>query len=171
MTGKSLLTVGSVEWTRDNIAAFGGDPARYFTRDPTSKSTILTRWFSISLWGQSAGGASSSYYSYAWRDDPIVTGFIADSGAAGLASGTDYAQSNFTSLAFLVGCGNLSDSATVTCLRNVPAGTLENALSTSDGLDFGPTPDGTVVFANYTERAVQGLVADVVSISHPDCPD
>ncbi|KAK5168218.1 uncharacterized protein LTR77_006787 [Saxophila tyrrhenica] len=136
-----------VEWTRDNIAAFGGDPSR------------------ITLWGQSAGGASTSMYSYAWRSDPIVSGLIADSGAAGLSVGEiDKAQTNFTSLASVVGCKGLSDAATLTCMRNVPAGTLENALSTSEGLDFGPTPDGMVVFGNYTKRAAEGLVADVPMI-------
>ena len=54
----------AVEWVRDNIAGFGGDPTR------------------ITLFGQSAGGASVDYYSYAWTSDPIVAGFIPESGTA-----------------------------------------------------------------------------------------
>ncbi|TDZ30760.1 Acetylcholinesterase [Colletotrichum trifolii] len=41
----------AVEWVRDNIAHFGGDPAR------------------ILLWGQSAGAAAVSYYQYAYYED------------------------------------------------------------------------------------------------------
>src|SRR5436190_14586297 len=47
----------AIEWVRDNIAAFGGDPSR------------------ITIFGQSAGSASVDYYSYAYTSDPIVAGF------------------------------------------------------------------------------------------------
>ena len=39
-----------VEWARDNIAAFGGDPTR------------------ITIFDQSAGSASIDFYSYAWKE-------------------------------------------------------------------------------------------------------
>jgi carboxylesterase type B len=55
----------SVEWVRDNIAAFGGDPKR------------------IVLFGQSAGADSVDLYSHAWHDkDPIVSGLISQSGVS-----------------------------------------------------------------------------------------
>ncbi|GIK07729.1 hypothetical protein Aspvir_003396 [Aspergillus viridinutans] len=54
----------AVEWVRDNIAAFGGDPSR------------------ITLFGESAGGTSVDHYSYAWKDDPIVHALIVQSGNA-----------------------------------------------------------------------------------------
>src|ERR1700761_8281259 len=55
----------AVEWTRDNIAAFGGDPKR------------------ITIFGESAGGGSVDMYAYAWKKDPIIAGIIAQSGSAG----------------------------------------------------------------------------------------
>jgi hypothetical protein len=108
-------------------------------------------------------------YPYAWSDDPIVAGLVADSGSPGIAGSVDTAQSNFTFLAGLVGCGNLSASAEVDCMRGVDAQKLENALSwyssngTKPSIAFGPIPDGKVVFANYTTQAQQGKVAKTVS--------
>jgi acetylcholinesterase len=45
----------AVEWTRDNIANFGGDPDR------------------ITLWGQSAGAIAADHYNFAYPEDPIVS--------------------------------------------------------------------------------------------------
>lgn len=142
-----------VEWVQKNIGAFGGDPTR------------------IVLWGQSAGGTSVAMYPYAWTEDPIVAGLIADSGSAGSINGADTAHTNFTSLAGMVGCGGLSSSAEVACVRNVPAQRLEDALSLYGesgklpALRFTPTPDGVVVFSNYTERLLSGELAQTVSLN------
>ncbi|KAL2881438.1 hypothetical protein SGCOL_003003 [Colletotrichum sp. CLE4] len=49
----------AVEWVRDNIAGFGGDPAK------------------ITIAGQSSGGVAVDYWSYAYIKDPIINGLIA----------------------------------------------------------------------------------------------
>ena len=114
---------------------------------------------------QSAGGSSVDLYSYAWHDDPIVTGFSADSGAVGSGFDPQYGGANFSFLAGRVGCGGLKASAELTCMQNVPAGALENALSRylvseqEPSIAFTPVVDGVLTFANYTERAMEGKVA------------
>ncbi|RAL12687.1 carboxylesterase [Aspergillus homomorphus CBS 101889] len=140
----------AVEWVHANIANFGGDPDR------------------ITLWGQSAGGGSVSLYTYSYPDDPIVAAVAADSGAPGIVSFQDYAHTNFTFLAGLVGCGGLnSSSAELSCVRGVPAKTIQNALSTYSGtpsISFKPSVDNVTVFANWTQRALEGKVAKIPMI-------
>jgi carboxylesterase type B len=146
-----MLMIISVEWVHDNIANFGGDPDR------------------IILWGQSAGAGSVTVYPYGYPDNPIVAGLIADSGGPGIVGGSDSAQTNFTSLAGLVGCKNLGPDDEIACVRKVPAQDLENALSwysgnnTSPPISFKPVVDDKTAFANWTQRVLQGKIAKIVS--------
>ncbi|ETS80204.1 hypothetical protein PFICI_07733 [Pestalotiopsis fici W106-1] len=135
-----------VEWTRDNIANFGGDPDR------------------IVLWGQSAGAWSVNYYGYAYPEDPIVGGLIADSGGSTVFT-TDPSHSNFTSVAAAAGCGNESDAeAELVCMQGLDAATLQAVYANTTGVSFGPGVDNQTVFANNTERAAAGLVAQIPAI-------
>jgi len=52
----------AVEWVYNSNAAFSGDPER------------------ITIFGQSAGGASVDLYAYSYATNPIINGIIAESG-------------------------------------------------------------------------------------------
>lgn len=150
----------AVEWVRNNIAAFGGDPNK------------------IVLFGHSAGGASTDLYNYAWTNDPIISGSIPMSGTASsfgnrlpntTEAGWSYASS-------LLGCGNLTASNAndvLTCMRSKPAKdvfqaginasrvvtqSLSGANRVYAGITgiFGPTVDNKTVFQNYTARGQSG---------------
>lgn len=136
----------AVEWVRDNIARFGGDPKR------------------IILWGQSADAMSIGYYAYSYTSDPIVAGFIQESGTTSAipvlnASGSATIWYNVTTH---VGCGNASSdpSAVLSCMRNVNYTNILNAL---DGQNFYPTIDGRLVFNSsaYTSLSRAGKYIQV----------
>lgn len=151
-----------VHWCEKNIAAFGGDPSR------------------MVLWGQSAGSISVDFYNFVYPDDPIVGGFIMDSGTAesGIAS-ADTPHSNFTFVAENVGCSGLGGDPAqeLVCMRGVDASKIADFLASyaesgsSPSLDFNPIPDEKTVFSNYTERALQSLQAEIVGLpSIPNSP-
>ncbi|KAI3391172.1 hypothetical protein diail_7804 [Diaporthe ilicicola] len=144
-----------VQWCEKNIAAFGGDPSR------------------MVLWGQSAGSISVDFYSFAYPDDPVVGGFIMDSGTAGLGlSVSDASYSNFTFVAENVGCDGLGGDPAkeLACMRDVDASKIEDFLASyatsgsSPSLGFYPVQDEKIVFFNYTERALQGQQAKIPAI-------
>jgi cholinesterase len=137
----------AVEWVRDNIANFGGDPSR------------------ITLFGQSSGGAGVDFYSYAWDSDPIAAGFIAESGTA-FSWGLPHAAADSAKIWFnvtaTVGCGDDSSNATevLACMQTKDADLILSSIPAVAANDvqtrilgyFGPTVDDTVIFSNYSER-------------------
>jgi carboxylesterase type B len=144
----------AVEWVRDNIASFGGDPER------------------MTLWGQSAGAVAVDYYSFAYPEDPIVRGLVMDSGTAHLNQlmSLDDSHSNFTFAAQQFGCGNLTDAkAELACMRTISADKLEAFVAgyqdsyATPSITFSPVIDNKVVFANYSEKAALGEFSDLVS--------
>jgi cholinesterase len=134
----------AVEWVRDNIEKFGGDVSR------------------ITLFGQSAGGASVDFYSYAWSDDPIAAGFIPESGTAfswGLPNSKARTAAGWFNVTETVGCGNATSDAeeVLSCMRKQNYTTIVRAIPSPGGTagilgSFGPTVDDKVVFSNYSER-------------------
>lgn len=141
-------------WLKENIAAFGGDPDQ------------------MVLWGQSAGSISVDYYNFAYPSDPIVKGLVMDSGTAQTSiATTDTAQSNFTFVAENVGCEGYGDddAGRLTCMRKVDGNKIEDfvaryqEMALSPAIAFTPVIDEKVVFSNYTERALGGYQAEIVS--------
>ncbi|KAJ9136837.1 Carboxylic ester hydrolase [Pleurostoma richardsiae] len=149
----------AVEWVRDNIAEFGGNPAR------------------IGLWGQSAGSMSVAFFSFAHYLDPIVHTLLMDSGTELSGGGGVPLYSNFSFVAGNVGCGDLAPREELACMRSVPADEIENFLhsyndaGTTPTISFWPVADGSVVFANYTERALEGKIAKLPAILGTNAQD
>lgn len=146
----------AIEWLEKNVAAFGGDPER------------------IVIWGQSAGAMSVDYYSFSYPKDPIVAGLIMDSGTAQTPfTSTDLGHTNFTFIAKNVGCGGFAKkpAAELACMKKVEASKIEDFIASyqghgkAPGIAFVPVEDENVVFANYTQRSLNGEQARIVS--HP----
>lgn len=135
----------AVEWTRDNIASFGGDPDR------------------VVLWGQSSGAIAIDHYNFAYPEDTIVSGFIMHSGTSTLEFiANDPFHTNFTFVAEQLGCSSIDPNEQLDCMRKVDANEImlfmkyyyQNA--TQPGLAFLPVVDNVTLFPNYTARALAG---------------
>ncbi|GKU01133.1 unnamed protein product [Fusarium langsethiae] len=135
----------AVEWVRNNAARFGGDPNR------------------ITLWGESAGAYAVDGYLFAWAQDPIIKGVIADSGNALALEGVVGDSRNhteFSRAAKSLGCGGLHPKDELECMRQVPERNLKEYLqaevgqrgAADDGLSVSVIADNITVFSNYTER-------------------
>lgn len=128
----------AIEWIRDNIESFGGDPAR------------------ITIFGQSVGGSSVDIYSYAWNNDPIVNGFISQSGTARAFGPLDQdaATAQWQSASSTAGCKG-SESDALECMKTLPATKVLSAIQSS--ATFGAIIDEKIVFSDYSSRKPVGL--------------
>jgi len=107
---------------------------------------------------------SVDYYTYAWTKDPIVAGFIAESGTASNTGGpqTNMSAGWYTASQKL-GCGGVeAGEATLACMRNqkweaITNVTEKRGVTPNMGAGgFGPTNDEKVVFSDYTKRRAEG---------------
>ncbi|KAF8458794.1 Alpha/Beta hydrolase protein [Kalaharituber pfeilii] len=143
----------ALEWIRDNIHAFGGNPDK------------------ITLFGESAGGVSVDLHAYAWPRDPIVNGLIAQSGTVELLTLLNpgenfYAWGNLTEK---LGCGAGSDRRKLQCMQEVPWEALVKGMKSMETcqsplmIGFTPRVDGKVIFSQeeYKRRGQSGLFAKV----------
>ncbi|CZT49302.1 related to acetylcholinesterase precursor [Rhynchosporium secalis] len=139
----------AIEWTRDNIHSFGGDPKR------------------ITLAGESAGAGSVDFYSFAWAKDPIVNGLILQSGIATPAS-SNASVANWLAASTLLGCNSTSAASSVlACMRSRDQDLL---LKTITALPtFGPAVDNFIVFSDNIARALAGnFIRKPMLIGHND---
>ncbi|KAK4552638.1 hypothetical protein LTR86_010282 [Recurvomyces mirabilis] len=138
----------ATEWIRDNIAAFGGDPAK------------------MVKWGESAGAIASDYLNFAYPSDPIFSGMILDSGTAMFpaegALSSDVTHSNFTSLVKTAGCSLAASQ--IDCMRGVSWQTLQGLLAMDTTMIFQPVVDDHTVFSNYSARYGSGNVSTIPAI-------
>ena len=143
----------AVEWIYNNIVGFGGDPSK------------------ITLFGQSAGGASVDYWSYAWRSDPLVHGLISESGTSQSFQPNSAAQSAvaFYNASILLNCSSTGpyDPSILSCMRSKNTTAILAALAkvpappthALPAPPFQPTVDNVTVFSNYTALASSGAFA------------
>ncbi|KAF7586659.1 hypothetical protein BBP40_008528 [Aspergillus hancockii] len=140
----------AVEWVRDNIRAFGGDPNR------------------ITMSGQSCGSAAADYWAYAYREDPIVAGLISHSGTAGSfpASSQELSNQHWEELTSLVGCksGDVlgcmkkqNITALLTASSKIKPPPASSAARAQPA--FQPTIDNVTVFSDYEPLARAGKFA------------
>lgn len=154
-----------MEWVRDNIANFGGDPER------------------IIIFGQSAGGSSVDYWAYAYLEDPIAAGHISHSGTvfSFVPNNMSYAQRLWYNVSGTLDCSggsssnnttsSDSDAAVVQCMRETNVSALLAAAKRAPALPsqmlpqstFHPTIDNATVFSldDYTVWAQAGAFAPI----------
>jgi cholinesterase len=149
-----LLTICSIE-------AFGGDSKR------------------ITVFGQSAGGASVDFLAYGYPNDPIINGIIPQSGTAGntVRTATPHGPSNpavqnWSQLSQQIGCGPVpydDVTKTLACMRSKPASAVLSATAPKTSGDatraWGVKIDAkTGVFEDMPTRGARGEFAKVVSV-------
>jgi hypothetical protein len=111
---------------------------------------------------------SIDMYSYSHVVDPIVQGFIGESGAAttcGLIGNQSFIS--WANVSTQLGCG--TGASSVSCMKqkseaqiSAVAGTLQTGWVPS----FAPSPDGILVFDDYDARGARGEFAKKVRPIH-----
>ena len=126
----------AIEWLRDNISRFGGDPSK------------------MTLFGESAGSMSIISYMFAYPDDPIAHGFIAQSPY----DNRDGYPSEFHRVAGNAGCAGAGGEEEVfKCMMKVDSKKLSLLVSNKTLNALGAMPGGKPVVDNTTMWTLEGF--------------
>ncbi|KAJ2931541.1 hypothetical protein H1R20_g5576, partial [Candolleomyces eurysporus] len=139
----------AIDWVKNNIAGFGGDPNR------------------ISIFGQSAGATAADIYAQAYPTDTTVKGMILQSGSIGglsdLGSPT-LDPAPWHTVAQAVGCGNTATPAQFTCMQGKPAATLIQAARNANIIFFKLVTDNIIIHSDWANRMATGNFLKVPTV-------
>lgn len=123
------------------------------------------------IYGQSAGGVSVDYHTYAWPNDPIASAAMSLSGtAASVSPNTALLSSQYWyNLSGMVGCPTSGNA--VPCMQNqtfqaLLTGITKLPFAATRALlqpQFQETVDDVVIFSDYEARGKAGKFARIVS--------
>jgi carboxylesterase type B len=116
----------------------------------------------MTLFGQSAGSAAIDHYGYSYAFDPIVSGFIMESGAAGFGDPlpADHFE-GWNNVSATLNCGTTetnSSSEMLSCLQNKD---IKSILAAIGSNYFDPTVDGITGFPDYAALSREGKFAQI----------